>query len=471
MEYLKPVPIILGLCFPIVEVIMTRNAQKNRWQVFALAEQEKRARLQGEALMKTLRRVLNTTFDASCECDETGHILCSSPQLQHLLNSNSCDLVDCGLVQLAANPAEAQRVDTFLKQMLAQKQGLAFDTGSTLALLETVLRSCSRLGNEDSDLQVKLCCVALPIHCTAIGASTFDVDGPQTQRLFVGLQEVINTIPLRSTSHIVVHRPAELGGIESDLEVPMDGGCMDFVDTNVNSATCGNDGDQQNEKYLAEFPVILSGNQQDPEVMSDMERSMDNIAEESEISFALTSSTRTRSRAAVGTLSDAGVQTELMQSAEVAVQVGVALPPIPRARVQQQRRPMVNLHTRKVVMRAFQETPSQTLQQLLWNILWQINPRGKGCCYRHVGLAVLQQCISTMMVRQCDVNLKPCADWQCQVCFALNIDEFEVEDRLCFFCLSGPPVTEHVVDLNREEPSSCEADVSRTDSDSLAGAE
>jgi len=448
---------------------MTRNAQKSRWHAFSLAEQEKRARWQAEALMKTLRRVLNITFDASCECDETGHILCSSPQLQHLLNSNSCDLVDCNLVQLAANPAEAQRVDTFLKQMLAQKQGLVSHAGSTLALLETVLRSCSRLGNEDSNLQVKLCCVALPMDCTAIGASTFDVDGSQTQRLFVGLQEVINTIPLRSTSHIVVDRPAELGGIESDLEVPMDGGCMDLADTNVDSVTCGDDGDQHHEKHSAEFPVILSGNQQDPGVMSDMAPSMDNIAEESEVSFALTSSTRTRSRAAVGTLSDAGVQTELMQSAEVAVQAGVALPPIPRARVQQQRRAMITLRTHKVVMREFQETPAKTLNQLLSRLLLRINPRGRGCCYLHVGLAVLQQCISTMTVWQCSTNSKPRADWQCQECFALNLDELEIEGRKCSSCFAVPPVTEHVVD-DGESPS-CEADASRTDSDSLAGAD
>ena len=90
-------------------------------------------------------------------------------------------------------------------------------------------------------------------------------------------------------------------------------------------------------------------------------------------------------------LTDTSVQTVSMSSAEVGVQVGSARPPpMPRS-LGLQRRRAVNLRTRKLVMREFQETPNQTVAQLLLAILLQINPRGKGCCYMHVGLEVLQE--------------------------------------------------------------------------------
>jgi len=120
-------------------------------------------------------------------------------------------------------------------------------------------------------------------------------------------------------------------------------------------------------------------------------------------------------------------------------------------------------------MRQFLETPSATVKQMVIDVLLQINPRGKGCCYMHIGLMVLQQCISMMMVLQCKKNLKPHAGWQCQECSALNLDDVEIGDRYCSACFFIPPVTGH--DLNTEEMPSGEADVSGTDVDSLAGTE
>ena len=88
---------------------------------------------------------------------------------------------------------------------------------------------------------------------------------------------------------------------------------------------------------------------------------------------------------------ETGIQTVSMSSAEVGVQVGSARPPpIPRSLVLPHRRP-VRLRTTKLVMRGFQETPNKTVEQLLLAILFQINPRGRGCCYIHIGLQVLQE--------------------------------------------------------------------------------
>ena len=85
--------------------------------MFCLVEREKHAQLISESLRETLRGVLDVTFDASCECDETGRILCSSNHLQEMLLGQSAGkLLDLGLTQLAANAMEGQRIDTFLKQ-------------------------------------------------------------------------------------------------------------------------------------------------------------------------------------------------------------------------------------------------------------------------------------------------------------------------------------------------------------------
>ena len=75
-------------------------------------------------------------------------------------------------------------------------------------------------------------------------------------------------------------------------------------------------------------------------------------------------------------------------------------------------------------MSQFEETPRQTLEKLVWRTLRHFNPRGKGCCYMHVGLQVLQQCISVMMGWQCNAALKPHDGWQCEDCFGINATLF-----------------------------------------------
>jgi len=148
-----------------------------------------------------------------------------------------------------------------------------------------------------------------------------------------------------------------------------------------------------------------------------------------------------------------------MLFAEVAVQAGAALPPqMPSPIAPRRRQAMVSLRTRQLAVTQFKETPHQTLEGLLWEVLRQINPRGRGCCYMHVGLLVLQQCISIMTVRQCRQNLRPRTGWQCMQCFVCNEDDPELEERVCCVCLSEPPGTEHDVEEAEEAPS-YEADV------------
>jgi len=123
-------------------------------------------------------------------------------------------------------------------------------------------------------------------------------------------------------------------------------------------------------------------------------------------------------------------------------------------------------------MNGFSETPSTTVKQLLIDILRKINPRGKGCCYMHVGLLTLQHCISEMVqtLLQCNRQLKPCNGWQCMECLGLNPDEPNVDDRECCACGHFPSLAE---DQLVEEETSLEADVESpsvaTDSDSLTG--
>jgi len=425
-----------------------------------------------KATEHVLHGMLSSLWDASCTCDTHGVISTSSPHLNQLLGAAE-DLVGSGLCDFAANKADAERLQKFLQntasagerqalrlQCALRPQGVdcqVYDAvlhGIRLPPRATVQAGRSVGGRTTLFVGIKASAPEATVgdaSCSAftddfILTATTEDDVPRAGGL--GLQLSMPTVPedddISVTSWAVSQRPEN----------------QTFE---VNAAQADSDLSSLVSSSLAfSSSTASSGPSHAHSTVSDKVVETSVVAVQTEpLLFA---------EVAV----QAGVQTELMQSVEVAVQAGVALPPIPRARVQQQRRATVNLRTHKVVMRGFRETPTRTMEQLLWDILFHINPRGRGCCYLHVGLAVLQQCISTMTVWQCNTNLKPLADWQCQECFGLNnvnADEFEIRDRVCFSCLSVPPLTQHVVDLNREESPSCEADVSRTDSDTLAGAE
>merc|ERR1712110_555107 len=112
---------------------------------------------------------------------------------------------------------------------------------------------------------------------------------------------------------------------------------------------------------------------------------------------------------------EAGMQTELTPTADVASQAGAARPPpIPKDAMALRRRgSRVQLRTRQLVMRDFKETPHKTMEVLVGELLIQINPRGKGCCFLHIALEVMKGCISQMATWKCDRSLKPHSDWQC----------------------------------------------------------
>ena len=61
--------------------------------------------------------------DASCECDESGRICSASPRLQLILGRSEGNLVGVDLPALAADSKEAQRMETFLQQILRQREG------------------------------------------------------------------------------------------------------------------------------------------------------------------------------------------------------------------------------------------------------------------------------------------------------------------------------------------------------------
>ena len=89
-------------------------------------EEQAQARLISETKLEILWGVLDSMFDATCQCDGAGYIFAhTSSRMQHLLGGSPRDLLDFNLVQLAANLQEAQRLRTFFKQICLQKRGSA----------------------------------------------------------------------------------------------------------------------------------------------------------------------------------------------------------------------------------------------------------------------------------------------------------------------------------------------------------
>jgi PAS domain-containing protein len=51
------------------------------------------------------------------------------------------------------------------------------------------------------------------------------------------------------------------------------------------------------------------------------------------------------------------------------------------------------LNTRSQALRQFRETPDHTVEQMVYDAMGRMNPRGKGCCFYHVALRVLHRTI------------------------------------------------------------------------------
>jgi hypothetical protein len=183
MDYLGYQQLVYGIGLPVMTFLFYLVHRRRNLGIFMKVEQEKRARHLSDALQDTLRRVLNVTFDASCECDDTGCVVRSSQHLEELLDRSAEEFVHTDLKQLAANRAESKRVDTFFKQILMHDE----NDQQPLAMLETMF---SRSGTKDASkvdvVKVKLCCVPLPVQCSSLHGTTVGND----RRLFVGLQRV-----------------------------------------------------------------------------------------------------------------------------------------------------------------------------------------------------------------------------------------------------------------------------------------
>ena len=59
VDFLFPVPVILGFVLPLLEFVGHNFAEVNNWRLYCLVEQERDARMLSETLMRTLRVVLN----------------------------------------------------------------------------------------------------------------------------------------------------------------------------------------------------------------------------------------------------------------------------------------------------------------------------------------------------------------------------------------------------------------------------
>jgi len=95
----------------------------------------------------------------------------------------------------------------------------------------------------------------------------------------------------------------------------------------------------------------------------------------------------------------------------------------------------VTLATKTRFMRQFYETPKETVYQLLLSILVQINPRGKGCCFRHICLVMLHRRVAELITQECQKQFEPKHDWQCSVCRVVcDSEDGEEAERECSMC-------------------------------------
>jgi len=542
-DFLTPASCVVGISLICMNFCFFVVLRKNRWSSFTMCEKEKHATALSKSLLETLRAVLFKMFDASCECDEAGHVHCSSKALEQLLGRSSLDLEDVDLMQLAVNREEAQRVNTFLKQVMQQSHGFSPHVVSPVALLETAFR-CSGplLDSTNNNVNVKLTCVALPMKCTV---------GPvplvaEAQRLFVGLQVIESPLicgdssgrsdlEARSGDSIdcveaveaveavnlsASQRPACLGdepshgayGVvnkgsfeqrgQSDLEARSDNSidrvANEAVDLSASQQAavtrwelwCMEQRDQEGrDGSEASAPLSMTNSDHmsaRSRRRSDWEqfRPGQRVGTETEISFALSSSTR-RSFAVAR---EAAVQTDVSSHLEsketqtdkddgdsfrqileidevISVEEHYAGPEasavthatrIPTyEQTQQRRHPRpprlptshhVDLTTRKRFTRKFKETPKETIDQLILSLLLRLNPRGKGCCFRHIGLVNVHRHICQLVMDECQTEFKPFCAWQCPACFSLQHETDEWPCDICGFrqdaCSDGSPTEE-----------------------------
>lgn len=93
----------------------------------------------------------------------------------------------------------------------------------------------------------------------------------------------------------------------------------------------------------------------------------------------------------------------------------------------------VNLDAKQRVLADFKETPTRVITSIAKEGLFQINPRGEGCCKFHICVAALHRALSTISAGDCDADFAPYTEWQCQTCLTMNGHEPD-EDAECETC-------------------------------------
>ena len=376
-----------------------------------MAEQERKARAVSDALRETLRRVLDVTFDASCDCDEAGRIVFSSSHLQELLGHGTSELVGFDLVQLASCPLEAGRINSLLGQISAQRQKLEFGGHVPLAQLETTL-AC-----KDGHIAVKLCCVPFPVNDAPIGSAG-------RGNIFVGLQvshqEDLNHHARSGASGMEDSDVGELPKLSASTGIghAVPGLC---VKRNLATGVAISD----DTESLASLSVSLT--------------SLPSLAADWSKCYGKDIATQTEQ-----------VREALPRAAQCSPPLpGTAKPPRADKRTSRkpprtscesaQKRRIVILNTKQTVLRQFKATDNHTISQLIGQTMARINARGSGCCSWHIGLAVLHQRIAELTKQGCLETFAPHNSWQCWECLAMNDDVLDVSDdgddqHMCAVC-------------------------------------
>jgi len=117
----------------------------------------------------------------------------------------------------------------------------------------------------------------------------------------------------------------------------------------------------------------------------------------------------------------------------------------------------VDLRSKRCFNKNFCRTPVETVVLMVVHILTMLNPRGKGCCFKHICLMTLHRCISQLNKSGCDATLKPANAWQCLLCRAMHSDdEKDGVERKCWVCGHRHVGSENVIDVDilGEESSS-----------------
>ena len=103
----------------------------------------------------------------------------------------------------------------------------------------------------------------------------------------------------------------------------------------------------------------------------------------------------------------------------------------------------VCLRSGKRFNREFRTTPQETMHRMILQNVVQLNPRGRACCFKHLGLVALQRATCELVARGCDKPLQPYDSWQCRTCYALNdIDDGDEDlQQVCSVCMSEEHLT------------------------------